>query len=499
MSKISLVIIFLLQAGVSFAQKYFVFIDAENRQPFYVRVDSEFHSSSAEGHLILSQLKDSNYNVTIGFPGQTSPEQHYGVAIHGKDQAFELRVQEAGGLRLYDLQSNQWLSAQGGSGTGDDLRTVGVKKDDAFSRMMAGVVHDTAVLYNTYAMERALSDSPAVATTQPAPPAATTIPADTSTGSARPAVDTVVGTQPAFAATTSATPAVSDSLNHGVPANTMASRPADTTAIRPAGVIAHQPAARFNDSTATTPLYRPFSKDSATAAAPIPSSIGEPLYRPIAAVTKLSERRTQKNVRLVYADHSGNQKADTIVVIIPVDSPAVVKTAGHQQRAADSSRIPSSRAHGPNPSPDSPAVNSSTSYKPTMPPAGVTEAPRPHLADTAKKQTDSPRRGAKTTPFINSDCHDFATDFDVDKLRVKMLESGKDDDRVAVARKMFKSKCFSTRQIRVLSEVFTSDAAKFRFFEAAWPFAADDHFYELSDLLADPVYNSKFKTMTHQQ
>jgi hypothetical protein len=80
-----------------------------------------------------------------------------------------------------------------------------------------------------------------------------------------------------------------------------------------------------------------------------------------------------------------------------------------------------------------------------------------------------------------------------------MLESGKDDDRIAVARKMFKSKCFSTRQIRALSEVFTSDAAKFRFFEAAWPFAADDHFHELSDLLADPVYNSKFKTMTHQQ
>src|ERR1700761_1365638 len=169
MSKVSLVIILLLQAGSSFAQKYFVFIDAENRQPFYVRVDSEFHSSSAEGHLILSQLKDSNYNVTIGFPGQTFPEQHYAVAMHGKDQALELRSQDASELRLYDLQSNQWLPAQGGGGSaGDDLRTVGVKKDDAFSRLMAGVVHDTAVLYNTYAMERALSDSPAVAMTQPA-------------------------------------------------------------------------------------------------------------------------------------------------------------------------------------------------------------------------------------------------------------------------------------------------------------------------------------------
>src|ERR1700742_4470065 len=113
MSKISLVIIFLLQAGVSVAQKYFVFIDAENQQPFYVRMDSEFHSSSAEGHLILSQLKDSNYNVTIGFPGQAFPEQHYGVTMHGKDQAFELRTQDASALRLYDLERNEWLAAQG--------------------------------------------------------------------------------------------------------------------------------------------------------------------------------------------------------------------------------------------------------------------------------------------------------------------------------------------------------------------------------------------------
>src|SRR5258708_34432251 len=36
----------------------------------------------------------------------------------------------------------------------------GVKKDDAFSRLMAGVVSDTAVMYNTYAMEATLKDSP---------------------------------------------------------------------------------------------------------------------------------------------------------------------------------------------------------------------------------------------------------------------------------------------------------------------------------------------------
>ncbi len=77
-----------------------------------------------------------------------------------------------------------------------------------------------------------------------------------------------------------------------------------------------------------------------------------------------------------------------------------------------------------------------------------------------------------------------------------MLEGPKDEDRIAVARKAFKVKCFYTRHIRALSEIFTTDAAKYRFFEAAWPFAADEHFHELSSLLADPVYSSKFKTLT---
>jgi hypothetical protein len=77
-----------------------------------------------------------------------------------------------------------------------------------------------------------------------------------------------------------------------------------------------------------------------------------------------------------------------------------------------------------------------------------------------------------------------------------MLESTKDDDRILAARKVFKTKCFSTRQIRALSEVFTTDAAKFKFLEAAYPFASDDHFAELSNLLADPVYSGRFRAMT---
>ena len=109
---------------------------------------------------------------------------------------------------------------------------------------------------------------------------------------------------------------------------------------------------------------------------------------------------------------------------------------------------------------------------------------------------DTLTRSATAIPYINSDCHNFATDYDIDRLRVKMLEATKDEDRIVIARKVFKTKCFYTNQLRALSEVFTTDAAKYRFFEAAWPYAGDEHFHELSVLLTDPLYIGKFRTMT---
>ena len=186
----------------------------------------------------------------------------------------------------------------------------------------------------------------------------------------------------------------------------------------------------------------------------------------------LTEHRSSRSLRQVYTDHDSNGKADTVVIIIPLDTPA---QAGHPAvtsmipratHTTDSGHLTTSQqGHGPNS--DTPALS------------------------PARTSTKS------TLPFVNSDCHNFATDYDVDKLRVKMLESAKDDDRILAASKVFKTRCFSTRQIRALSEVFTTDAAKFKFLEAAYPFVSDDHFAELSNLLADPGYSGRFRAMTN--
>ncbi|WP_315817635.1 DUF4476 domain-containing protein [Paraflavitalea speifideaquila] len=97
---------------------------------------------------------------------------------------------------------------------------------------------------------------------------------------------------------------------------------------------------------------------------------------------------------------------------------------------------------------------------------------------------------------MNSDCVNFASEFDVDKLRVKMLNADNADDRIAAAKKVFKTKCFVTRYIRGLSELFPNDEARYKFFDAAYPFVSDTgNFRQLVDLFTDDLYIARFKSL----
>ena len=519
MSKLGLVIVLILMAGRTYAQDYFVLIEADNGQPFYVRADSQLYSSSARGHLILSQLKDSSYIITIGFPGQVFPERQFSFNVHQNDHAFRLKNEDEKGWWLVDDKGQELAIVNGNIG-GTSARIPGIKKDDAFSRLMADVVKDTAVMYSTYTIEQATPSPVAVASVAATPVTQTpvnTAPANDSQAltTGRPA-DTSVSTNAVThdsSVMSVIRPARDSSALHSIDP-TAAVRPVDSTvaaagsrdtslAVHPAvalpvdsGVVRSAAVPRTDSSiaappgmtpatdsvashTVSAPLYRPIPRrDTATTAASVISttaasdaplaSTAAPLYR-ATGVTMLTEHRSSRSLRQVYTDHDSSGKADTVVIIIPLDTPAqtghpAVASFPRAAHMTDSGHLTAPQGHDRNP--DTPALS------------------------PARTPTKS------TLPFVNSDCHNFATDYDVDKLRVKMLESAKDDDRILTARKVFKTKCFSTRQIRALSEVFTTDATKFKFLEAAYPFVSDDHFAELSNLLADPVYGGRFRAMT---
>ena len=52
----------------------------------------------------------------------------------------------------------------------------------------------------------------------------------------------------------------------------------------------------------------------------------------------------------------------------------------------------------------------------------------------------------------NSDCKDFATENDFLKLRKKMAAENNTDAMIIAAKKYFKSRCFTTEQIKAIEE-----------------------------------------------
>jgi len=530
----ALLSLLILLMGKCYAQQnFFVLIQAENSQPFYVKLDDKSLSSNTKGRLILAQLKDGSHSINIGSPRQVFSEQQYTFKIDGKDLEFQLKDLGEKGWGLFNPLTLELFTADKKE-TPTTARNEGVKKDDAFSRLMAGVVSDTAVMYNTYAMEAVLKDSPVAKPTVPqvvssvvaktdsptavsSPPAsASTDPPVRSTGpkgavhsSATSAAGTVVklserktpkGLRLAFAdrpkgrkADTIILIIPTDTARSASVANLQEPKP-DSTGTSSAQTTPAQ-TTTIQATSSPKELYRTKS-DSST------EFISSATEKKTDSTAKPTETVVRSNPDTIHVYINAGKKPGT------TDSNAASNksdSAGEARSSVKSTHVPSTGSTEKSGNkPDSTSIPVASSRVPS---AGTPEKTR-NKPDSARNITghelyrskpDSSQKGAGKLLVVNSDCRNFAADYDVDKLRVKMLEGSKDEDRILTAKKVFKTKCFTTKQIRALSEVFTTDAGKYHFFEAAYPFVSDDRFRELTDLLADPVYNGKFRALTGQQ
>lgn len=286
-------------------QDYFIFIQDISREPFYARLGDESHSSSAGGHLILASLKDSVYNVFVGFPGDRQPEQLFTVAMGARDRGFELQ-RHGTGWQLFDLQALAVIKpAPVGGREGRP-----VKKEDAYSRLMAGVVDDTTVLY-TYETATPAAAAPA-AKTAVTPPA--TAPA------AKTAV-TPHATAPAAktAAPAPATPAEKNAATPPATAPVATASPAPSN--RPAALDSPR---RPQPATSETATAATVAREAAPAAA-APAGLentATPNTQPAGPILDsrdIIRYRTENQVEgklFIYVDRS-IAVPDTIRIIIP--------------------------------------------------------------------------------------------------------------------------------------------------------------------------------------
>ncbi|MDP4285908.1 MAG: hypothetical protein Q8891_15945 [Bacteroidota bacterium] len=431
------------------AQKvHFVYLQTENWQPFYVKLNNKVLSSSPAGYIILPDLSSGDYQLIVGFPKNEFPEEDFKISIQNKNEGFLLKNFGEKGWSLFNMQS---LALIPGSSSGNVAVRTKVQ-NDPFSTMLANVVKDSSLLQNN---ELPVS------------------PKDTVVKSAKPVI------------------ALKD------------------TALQKTG-----------PEIATPEIKNVVQEKVQTAGQPI---------------TKLLSEKDQAGMQMVYVDKSDNNN-DTVRIFIPAEKAQEQKPENtnalveYKNTSIPSSVDPSQLTITPTivkldsdtitlvndtikvykereQKDHSKEVKISNSLKnPGLPAKETIVKEPPAIGETGKNQPSAKKDyeiivlpKVITSSKVNSDCKVFATDGDFLKLRKKMAAENNNDEMIRIAKKVFRTRCFSTEQIKNLSFLFLTDEGKYMFFDAAYPFTSDsDQYNSLKSQLTDEYYINRFEAMIHK-
>jgi hypothetical protein len=523
-------------------QDRFIYLQTENNQPFFVKLNNKTFSSSQSGYLIIPKLDDGLYSLVIGFP-ETTNEQEFNCSVNNKDVGFIIKNTGEKQWQLLNLQSNTVIVP------GDVITKPVViyeKETDPFSTMLASAVHDSTILrkdiakatVSEKAVELPPKDTVVVVASKDIAISKDALIAD-STGkevakSALPEKsgevtqkDTTQTTSPTLVVSKTDTPGMDSTKNDIAKVTTTETgneAPQKDTAKAVSGdevvvlkpgtvndVAKDIPAQKSDESVQTDTTQRAVSnndvavtksarkkkakkndnalqdsamaqKDTVKEVAPEKVNENKEAFQSppvdVAIVRSTIKRKSKKNSRegvvMTYIDDNG-ETTDTITILIP--SEKKIKTDVSEPVVS----IPVQE--------DNPKDNSADKNKADY----IVTKEEKQIIKEAKKEP------VFISSMINSDCKSFASEEDFLKVRKKMVAENNDEDMIKAARKYFKTKCFTTEQIKNLSVLFLKDEGKYMFFDAAYPFVSDsDQYSVLEKQLSDEYYINRFRAMVHK-
>jgi hypothetical protein len=427
-------------------QVHFVYLQTDNGQPFYVKLENKVVSSSAEGYLILPGLSDGVYKVAVGFPKKEHPEENFTFNIENNNEGFLIKNFEDKGLQLFNLETLALIN-----GTVDSSNTIAttVKKDaDPFSKMLANVVKDSSILQNHQ-----------VEVPQPVTPH----------------VDSQIATN------NSVLPAPASNL--------------DTFAV----VNMDSPISKLSSSLDTNGLQMVYADknkektDTVGVFIPSPSEqIDVSGNDSISGNKNASISSVTDSVKFTITPTVVKQEKDPAGFVFRKDSIAVNK--GSNTSPEQVFVIGPSKKKG---------------AEIKEPEQKETQKDTDQIADAGISDTNQQKKNKEaaasqiillpkvvTSSTVNSDCKAFAGTEDFLRLRKKMAAESNAEDMIKVARKYFKAKCFSTDQIKDLSYLFLTDEGRYKFFDAAYAHTSDsDQYHLLGSQLTDEYYLNRFRAM----
>lgn len=436
--------LFAVSIGAIAQENHFIYLQTENNQLFYVKLNGKVVSSSSAGYLILPALPDGPLQLTIGFPRNEFPEEKFDLQIANQNKGFLLKNMNDKGWVLFNLQSLAIIE-----NTSINTQVAIAKtpvKDDAFSSLLANAVNDSSLFQQNNSGDNLKQQQ------ESAPNKV--IPIDTSS------IDNK-----------SQSLQGQEIVVKSAPADTL--RIYDTVFVKSGDAV--NKILGVNQAAGMDMIYtvkKPSGEDTVR------------IFIPETQVSKPSQPE-------VVSANTINKAIDSSLTITPTIVPLDYKPA--EELVKKDSVF--------NNNPDSTFAKAVIvpEKKEVIIPLDEKKVEKPIEIEDVKARPETeiivlPQ--VVTSSEVNSDCVSFATDQDFLKVRRKMASATNMESMIEAAKKFFKLKCYSTEQIKNLSYLFLSEEGKYLFFDMAYAFASDSNLYQtLESQFTEPYYLNRFKAM----
>jgi hypothetical protein len=135
---LQLALILFISVAAKAQQNYFVYVQTDNKQPFYIKMKDKIMSSSAAGYLVIPKLTTGTYAFTVGFPKDQWVQQSFNIAIGTNDAGYLLKNFGDKGWGLYNIQTME--ISMNGSPASSTVKTA-AENDDVFATTLSGVAN----------------------------------------------------------------------------------------------------------------------------------------------------------------------------------------------------------------------------------------------------------------------------------------------------------------------------------------------------------------------
>jgi hypothetical protein len=135
---LQLALVLFISVATRAQQNYFVYVQTDNKQPFYIKMKDKIMSSSAAGYLVIPKLTTGTYAFTVGFPKDQWVQQSFNIAIGTNDAGYLLKNFGDKGWGLYNIQTME--ISMNGSPAPSTVKTA-ADNDDVFATTLSGVAN----------------------------------------------------------------------------------------------------------------------------------------------------------------------------------------------------------------------------------------------------------------------------------------------------------------------------------------------------------------------